>query len=498
MSYALTASLHEGAGNVLMSCFTHWNEPPRASQYCVIHWILEDRAADFSLTPFTAKAAAISRSLSCGTGIFRNSLGFQARASLGSFCFCCVVVIAAEAERFFLIRTSAEEHGGIACNKQSPAYWGLLGCMDASQDVYVSIDLSSGDAQVKIKPKSPPVLQAVANGLQEEIVSASAKDSVTSIASEEGGLPALKQADVHKPSANEVLGHGSRGYAVVDSRARGLQTAVGAVGVDTDAIAHPDGAAGADFEDQVPVTNIELVDVPLSDGEKSDSEAGDAARDANGGLQEAQAEGTTGRGVEEIELVRPASLRGSDAAAQVSVEIGQEVKDAVGMESVAQALQEAERRTSRRERSRSGSSSRSFSGSPNGSLGESPFMRARTANGGGEFPFVTPAKQPFEGLLYYDSIDSRGHPVVVVNTGALPRMPFGVTRARTAALNYMRETLEPVVNRGPYVLIFTSFQVIGDTRHIPPPRPQGRCTLSSGASTASNRVRICAMRLLWS
>lgn len=56
------------------------------------------------------------------------------------------------------------------------------------------------------------------------------------------------------------------------------------------------------------------------------------------------------------------------------------------------------------------------------------------------------------GLVFCDTVDALCRPVVVINTRAIPHKSL-----RSAALRHLREALEPVVNTGPYVLIFTSF-----------------------------------------
>ncbi|KAK9825463.1 hypothetical protein WJX81_005184 [Elliptochloris bilobata] len=54
----------------------------------------------------------------------------------------------------------------------------------------------------------------------------------------------------------------------------------------------------------------------------------------------------------------------------------------------------------------------------------------------------------FQGMLYYDGVDSLGRPVVVVNADAV-----AAKVSRRAAGQYMLRQLEPLVAQGPYVLV---------------------------------------------
>ncbi len=49
----------------------------------------------------------------------------------------------------------------------------------------------------------------------------------------------------------------------------------------------------------------------------------------------------------------------------------------------------------------------------------------------------------FQGLLYYDGLDSLGRPVVVINADAVAEEK----PARKAAFNYLLHQLEPVVSQ---------------------------------------------------
>ncbi|KAK9908724.1 hypothetical protein WJX75_001952 [Coccomyxa subellipsoidea] len=64
--------------------------------------------------------------------------------------------------------------------------------------------------------------------------------------------------------------------------------------------------------------------------------------------------------------------------------------------------------------------------------------------------FVEPPE--FQGLLYFDGLDSLGRPVVVINADAVAEEKH----ARKAAFQYLLHQLEPVVSQGPYVLVMVN------------------------------------------
>lgn len=76
----------------------------------------------------------------------------------------------------------------------------------------------------------------------------------------------------------------------------------------------------------------------------------------------------------------------------------------------------------------------------------------------------------FKGLLYTDGIDALGRPVVVLNADAVP------PRMRSSAVAYVKAHLEPMVNSGHYVLVFTarraklpSLWIMGAYQSLPRP-----------------------------
>lgn len=58
----------------------------------------------------------------------------------------------------------------------------------------------------------------------------------------------------------------------------------------------------------------------------------------------------------------------------------------------------------------------------------------------------------FEGLVYCETVDSLGRPVVVINTSAIPSKQL-----RNKAFEHIYQSLHSVVENGPYVLVFASF-----------------------------------------
>jgi hypothetical protein len=76
----------------------------------------------------------------------------------------------------------------------------------------------------------------------------------------------------------------------------------------------------------------------------------------------------------------------------------------------------------------------------------------------------------FQGLLYTDGIDALGRPVVVLNADAVP------PRMRSSAVAYVKAHLEPLVNAGDYVMVFTarkaslpSLWIMGAYQSLPRP-----------------------------
>ncbi|KAG7672522.1 hypothetical protein Ndes2437B_g02488 [Nannochloris sp. 'desiccata'] len=79
-------------------------------------------------------------------------------------------------------------------------------------------------------------------------------------------------------------------------------------------------------------------------------------------------------------------------------------------------------------------------------------------------------EETFKGLLYSDGVDALGRPVVVLNADAVP------PRMKSAALTYVKAHLEPLVNSGHYVIVFTarkaklpSFWIMGAYQTLPRP-----------------------------
>ena len=76
----------------------------------------------------------------------------------------------------------------------------------------------------------------------------------------------------------------------------------------------------------------------------------------------------------------------------------------------------------------------------------------------------------FKGLLYEDGMDALGRPVVVIDADAIP------PRMRSSAVTYVKTHLEPVVNAGDYVVVFTAkqatlptFWILGAYQSLPRP-----------------------------
>lgn len=57
----------------------------------------------------------------------------------------------------------------------------------------------------------------------------------------------------------------------------------------------------------------------------------------------------------------------------------------------------------------------------------------------------------FEGLVYCETVDSLGRPIVVVNTSAIPKKSL-----RNQAFEYISKSLEGIISKGPYILIFAA------------------------------------------
>ncbi|CAD7703610.1 unnamed protein product [Ostreobium quekettii] len=313
------------------------------------------------------------------------------------------------------------------------------------EEVRVSINLSSGGAHVQIAPKGPaPGIQPEdgAAGPGEDAGARAEGGETAEPGIADGGREGGGNDDGQQPTSNgdmAVKGEMSEREVSAGVVSGQIGERAGA-GMPT-VVSYP--------SEEVPVTRIELSSDHLSDADDA------SPRWAEGGGQLA----VRTRGAAKPEGAGSPGGRIPDSA-RLSSEIDEDPGDA--LRSVTDALQEAEKRNSRRERSRS--SSRSFNGSLDGAAGANGVSTPAPQGGGApdglaEIPLISQAGQPFEGLLHCDTTDSVGHPVVVVNTGALPRVPFGAARGRTAALNYIRDALQPVVERGPYVLIFTSLQV---------------------------------------
>ena len=76
----------------------------------------------------------------------------------------------------------------------------------------------------------------------------------------------------------------------------------------------------------------------------------------------------------------------------------------------------------------------------------------------------------FKGLIYIDGVDALGRPVVVLNADCVP------PKMKSSALTYVKAHLEPLVNNGHYVIIFTarkaklpSFWIMGAYQSLPRP-----------------------------
>eukprot|EP00803_Ostreobium_quekettii_P005970 evm.model.scf_1924.4 EVM.evm.TU.scf_1924.4 scf_1924:17980-20625(-) len=315
--------------------------------------------------------------------------------------------------------------------------------MGDTEQVRVAIDLSSDGARVQIDAAGGDGRRSLGTG--------PVLGDRDAVAGPEARGPSPGDGD-QSPVGDDGHETSSSSYVVVESGGKDGDSPVwrrdaeGGMGEEAWGRRHGEGVAGAGEGEAPVITRIELSSVHLSD------DAGSRSDEMSPGWVDPQAVRARGDGVAFAGSAAPASAgmalkveRGGDEALRVATD----------------ALQEAEMRNSlRHERSRSRSSSRSFTGSVEGGEGGAPAGGEGAAPQGlAEIPLISQAGQPFEGLLHCDTTDSAGHPVVVVNTGALPRVPFGAVRARTAALNYIRDALEPVVERGPYVLIFTSFQV---------------------------------------
>lgn len=77
-------------------------------------------------------------------------------------------------------------------------------------------------------------------------------------------------------------------------------------------------------------------------------------------------------------------------------------------------------------------------------------------------PMPPPGIEPeeFKGLLFYDGMDNKGRPVVVINVRAEAMLQ---AKLRSKAMAYMTARLEPIVRQGPYVLILVASGHQGDT-----------------------------------
>ncbi|KAL4442093.1 hypothetical protein ABPG77_011354 [Micractinium sp. CCAP 211/92] len=79
--------------------------------------------------------------------------------------------------------------------------------------------------------------------------------------------------------------------------------------------------------------------------------------------------------------------------------------------------------------------------------------------------------ETFKGLLYMDGVDALGRPVVVLNADAVP------ANMKSSALIFVKAHLEPLVNQGDYVIVFTSrgqaklpsMWIMGAWRSLPRP-----------------------------
>ncbi len=76
----------------------------------------------------------------------------------------------------------------------------------------------------------------------------------------------------------------------------------------------------------------------------------------------------------------------------------------------------------------------------------------------------------FKGLLYEDGMDALGRPVIVLDADAIP------PRMRSSAVTYVRTHLDPIVNAGDYVIVFTAkkatlptFWILGAYQSLPRP-----------------------------
>eukprot|EP00884_Botryococcus_braunii_P017516 jgi/Botrbrau1/4448/Bobra.0348s0036.3 len=58
----------------------------------------------------------------------------------------------------------------------------------------------------------------------------------------------------------------------------------------------------------------------------------------------------------------------------------------------------------------------------------------------------------YQGMLFYDGVDARGRPVVVVNAD----VALSVPSKRKAALEFILHRLEPIITQGPYVLVLVN------------------------------------------
>jgi len=79
-------------------------------------------------------------------------------------------------------------------------------------------------------------------------------------------------------------------------------------------------------------------------------------------------------------------------------------------------------------------------------------------------------EETFKGLLYEDGMDALGRPVIVLDADAIP------PRMRSSAVTYVRTHLEPIVNAGDYVIVFTAkkatlptFWILGAYQSLPRP-----------------------------
>ncbi|GMH41538.1 hypothetical protein BSKO_09448 [Bryopsis sp. KO-2023] len=147
------------------------------------------------------------------------------------------------------------------------------------------------------------------------------------------------------------------------------------------------------------------------------------------------------------------SGRGSAAAARNREAI--DLDRPVGINTAGQSNRTVDisRQTSEESNSRNGKSRSMSYGSPI-TLNRPEFSNCPPMGGFAEVPLMlTDQGGPFDGLIYCDTVDSMGRPVVVLNTSALPKKSM-----RNQAFAYISESLEPIIAQTPYVLMFASFR----------------------------------------